>query len=193
MTNKICVLFGPKWLLYYISLQGYNEQIVTVPYKGLRNNRVWMQSVLRVTKKETLRTTTLDDVKLPFWKQQAVLRKIFTLPHPPKTCNRLLYFLLKKRPKKVEKKAAKKAARKAVQKFIPEPVLLLPWNRSKTGLVNHYLIVRPKMNTSRQITLLWRVNEDIPEFAIEEADNVINGTEVTQSRGLATELFVSRV
>jgi len=37
--------------------------------------------------------------------------------------------------KKASKKAAQKAARKAAKKFIPEPVLLLSWNRSKTGLV----------------------------------------------------------
>jgi len=54
-----------------------------------------------------------------FWQQQAVLRKTITLPPP----------------KKASKKATQKAARKAAKKFIPEPDLLLSWNRSKTGLV----------------------------------------------------------
>ncbi len=92
-------------------------------------------------------------------------------PHLPKTCNRLLYCILKiarhlycvlkkalkSRPKKVakrqqkrrekrqQKKAGKKTTKKvgkrdqkrrgkrqqkAAKKFIPEPVLLLSWNRS---------------------------------------------------------------
>jgi len=42
---------------------------------------------------------------------------------------------VKKVSKKDCKKAAKNVSRKAGKKFIPEPVLLLSGNRSKTGLV----------------------------------------------------------
>ena len=43
-----------------------------------------------------------------------------------------------KRWQKSGKKAAKKATKRVGKKFIPEHVLLLSWNRSKTGLVISY-------------------------------------------------------
>ncbi len=78
-------------------------------------------------------------------------KDFYTPPPPPpkKTCNRLLFCILKIARllycilKKVRQKAGPKrrqkrrqiSNRKVAKKFIPEPVLLLSWNRSKTDLV----------------------------------------------------------
>ncbi len=89
-----------------------------------------------------------------FWQQHAVLRETSThthTPFPPTPKKRQQTFVLhtqnsesivlcakkqsQKSLQKGGKKAAKNAARKVGKKFIPEPVLLLSWNRSCFYLV----------------------------------------------------------
>jgi len=80
-------------------------------------------------------------------------KRLLHTPSPPlKNDNRLLYRILKiarllywvpkSSPKKAAKRQQKITARKVGKKFIPEPVLLLSWNRSKTVLV----IIFPFLN-----------------------------------------------
>jgi len=130
-------------------------------YKRLSSNALLYKALIIEDRSRLLSFTVLHFQC--FWQQHAVLRDFYTHtpsppPHPLKNGTRLLYCILKivrllycvlkkagqkagikklakKSAKKVAKKAAKKAAKKVAKKFIPKPVLLLSWNRSKTGLV----------------------------------------------------------